>query len=451
MTATTPGIAPPLHRGRRFRAWTLLNWVPIVLVLASLLVTGVVTVRHTQALSPLDEWVYYDYTLKIPSQGIVHRGETLGKGALEQMSCFGDAYGRRGDPCGSDYSDLSRYPQGAKTSADIYPPTYFAVTWAIGEAIHAVTGIDFLTAARLSGLFWLSGGVLVLYLLLRRFGVPKLVTLGVGLIVIASPSTYWSSTYISTDAPVLLAGAAALLIAFRAIDGKGGGWWLVPIAVVCALTKVTTLLGVGLAVLILLMYALWRRGTEPLGRDHRRRLILIAVVSAVAAVAAQVLWIGVRALIAVGPAIGQGVESAGPIGVRWLLTMATVFVDPGPLLFAGWNPGWRLPAIVQLPMQWLPIAGVVGALFMATRSIATKAFGIATAVSLVVFAPLLALAMSVALGGVYPVPPRYGIALIPAFMTALALIVRNRLATWLLIGYGAFCCVVIVVYAILHR
>ena len=59
--------------------------------------------------------------------------------------------------------------------------------------------------------------------------------------------------------------------------------------------------------------------------------------------------------------------------------------------------------------------------------------------------------MSVLLGGVYPVPPRYGIALIPAFLTALALIVRNRLATWLLIGYGAFCCLVIIVYAILHR
>ena len=451
MTAAAPEIAPPPTRGSRFRAWTLLNWVPIVLVLASLLVTGVVTVRHTQALSPLDEWVYYDYTVKIPTQGIVRRGETLGRGALEQMSCFGDAYGRRGDPCGSDYSDLSSYPQGAKTSADIYPPTYFAVTWAIGAAIHGVTGLSFLTSARLSGFFWLSGGVLVLYLLLRRFGIPKLVTLGIGLIVIASPSTYWSSTYISTDAPVLLAGAAALLFAFRAIDGRRGAWWLVAIAVVGALTKVTTLLGVGLAVLIMLMYALWRRRGEPLERDHRRRIVLIALVSGVSAVAATALWFGVRALIAVGPAIGQGVESTGPLGVRWLLNMTTVFLEPGPLLFAGWNPGWRLPAIVGLPMQWLPIAGVIGALFMATRSIATKSFGIATAVSILLFAPLLALAMSVLLGGVYPVPPRYGIALIPAFLTALALIVRNRLATWLLIGYGAFCCLVIIVYAILHR
>jgi len=435
--------------GTRLRGWALLNWVPIVLVFASLLVTGIVTVRHTQALSPLDEWVYYDYTLKIPSQGIVRQGESIGEGALEQMSCYGDFFGQRGDPCGSSYSDVRSYPQDGKTTADIYTPLYFGFTWGMGEIIHAVTGLKFLTAARLTGFFWLSGGVLVLYMLMRRFGIPKLVTLGIGLAVIASPSTIWSSTYISTDAPALLAGGAALLFAFRAIDRRRGAWWLIPIAVVSIWLKVTTIFGVGLAVLILLMYALWHRRADPLDSGHRRRLLILAGSTAVAAVAAEVIWLGIHAAIAIGPGPSQGL--AAPFSWRGLLDLGAIFLSPGPLMAGGWNAGYGIPNLLMLPMTWVPVAGIIGVLFMATRSIAVKSFGIATAISAVAFAPALFFAMNVVLGSVFPVIPRYGIALIPAFVVAAGLIVRNRLGTWITVAYGCVCVVAVIAAALITR
>jgi hypothetical protein len=446
---TPPADAGSARRRTGFRGWALLNWVPIVLVFASLLVTGVVTARHTQALSPLDEWVYYDYTLKIPSQGIVRQGESIGKGALEQMSCYGDFFGQRGDPCGSSYSDVRSYPQDGKTTADIYTPLYFGFTWAVGEAIHLVTGVKFLTAARLSGFFWLSGGVIILYMLMRRFGIPKLVTLGVGLTVIAAPSTLWSSTYISTDAPTLVAGGAALLFAFRAIDRKRGVWWLLPVAAVSIWLKVTTIFGVGLAVLVLLIYALWRRKDDPLDRDHRRRLVLLATATAVTAVAAEIVWLGIHTAIAIGPGPSQGL--AAPFSWRALLDLGTIFISPGPLMSGGWNAGYGLPNLLMLPTSWLPTAGIIGVLFMATRSLAVKSFGIATAIAAIAFAPALFFAMNVVLGSVFPVIPRYGISLIPAFMVTVGLIVRNRLATWGLVVYGAVCVVAVVVAALLVR
>lgn len=447
MTVETP-TAPP-KGARKLRAWAALNWVPIVLVLASLVVTGVVTARHTQALSPLDEWVYYDYTVKIPSQGIVRQGETIGKEALEQMSCYGDSYGQRGDPCGSDYAHPDLYPQDGKTSADIYTPLYFGFTWAVGETIHLLTGIKFLTAARFSGFFWLSGGVIVLYMLMRRFGIPKLVTLGVGLMVVAAPSTIWSSTFISTDAPALLAGGATLLFAFRAIDRKRGAWWLIPIAVVSVWLKVTTIFAVGLAVLILLLYALWRRREDPLEKDHRRNLLVLAVSTGVAAFAAEVFWLVVHSLLSLQAGPSQGLDEA--FAIRPFLDLGVIFLAPGPLMSGGWNQGYGIPNLLMSPMAWLPIAGIIGVLFMATRSLSTKAFAIAVAISAIAFAPVLSFAMNVVLGAVYPVLPRYGIALEAAFMTAVGLIVRNRLASWLVVAYGAVCVVVVVVTALLIR
>ncbi|MFP3394568.1 hypothetical protein SB782_37990, partial [Brevibacillus sp. SIMBA_076] len=47
---------------------------PVLLVIASLLV-GIVHVPQHKTLSPIDEYQYIDYLAKVPTQGVVHRGE----------------------------------------------------------------------------------------------------------------------------------------------------------------------------------------------------------------------------------------------------------------------------------------------------------------------------------------------------------------------------------------
>lgn len=407
-------------------------------MLAALLMCGVVTAKHSPQLSPLDEWVYYDYVLKIPEQGIVKQGELIGEGALEAMACFGDTFGPRGEACDGDYGDEhSVYPQEGKTTADLYTPIYFTVTWVLAKPIELLTGIEFLTAARLTGFFWLAGGLLVFTSLMRRFWVPQVVTLGLGLAIIASPSTTWTYTYLSTDAPMFLVGAALLLLALNVVRGDRRALvWLTVAGVLGIWLKVTSILAVGLVVGFLLLKAIWNRTRERIPSGHRFdwRLIRAALAVGGAAVAAELVWLFIRASIAVGEGPSQGVATV--FAWRDVAGLSTIFFSPGPLTTAGYLDTYGVPYFFTYPLSWLCIAGVI-ALALATRhSPLRQSLGAATLVAAVLFAPVLALVMNVLLGQVFPVLPRYGMSLAPAFVVAASTVLRNRLGRALMIVYG---------------
>ena len=126
MPVLTGEATKPVSRPTSVLKFLSAFWVPAVLVLAAIGVSGTVTALHTEEMSPIDEWVYLDYLNKFPSQGIVHRGEDIGLDALEQMACHGvKVYGPMGPPCGSNYEDRIReVPYLGQTSADLYTPVY---------------------------------------------------------------------------------------------------------------------------------------------------------------------------------------------------------------------------------------------------------------------------------------------------------------------------------------
>lgn len=177
--------------------------VPALLLLAALIMCVIVTLSHSNQISPIDEWVYLDYLYKLPADAIALQGEAIGQQALQQMSCEGvKPYGAMGAPCGSDYeSQRALYPQDGLTSADAYTPVYFALTWFAGKAIQAVTSLGEVPSLRLTGFLWLAGGLIAFYLLMRAMRVPKLAILALGLIFIATPFAWWTYTYVNTDAP----------------------------------------------------------------------------------------------------------------------------------------------------------------------------------------------------------------------------------------------------------
>ncbi|WP_431279737.1 hypothetical protein [Leifsonia poae] len=109
---------------RRTWAATRRRWVPLLLVFASFVMGFTVTAHHTEALSPIDEWVYADYLYKLPQQVLIPRGQEIGPEALKLMACTGvREYGPMGPECGSDYAaHLDEFPQGGITSADGYTP-----------------------------------------------------------------------------------------------------------------------------------------------------------------------------------------------------------------------------------------------------------------------------------------------------------------------------------------
>ena len=432
----------------RFAHWFRRFWVPVVLVIVSLGMAGTVTVMHGDSMSPIDEWVYTDYLDKLPEQGIVYQGEAVGHEALDRMACDGVLlYGPMGPDCGGDYSDLSEFPFSGITSADAYTPVYFAVTRVVGDGIAFVTGVDQLTGWRLTGPLWLAATMVVFWLLLRRWEVPSLATLGLGVALIASPFGWWTYTWVSTDAPSFLAGALMLLLASRYTAGAGSGWWLILVGALALVFKTTNILAVCLAALYLLIVWLselrsteWRGiRTERPGHAGRSSFALLGfgVLALAAAAIAQFGWLTIRSMIAQGEPANQAI--AGQLDRIETLSQLANFL-PGTIIsnvnlvgtsdYALPFPNWSV-----MPLSWLCIAGVIGAFWQLTGNTRRSPLVIAIAISAIAFAPMLAIVIQLTTGSYFPLPPRYGAPILAGFLLAAGLTMRNRWAQWLLLGY----------------
>jgi hypothetical protein len=432
-------------RRDRLLSWIRRSWVPLVLVVASLAMTGAVTASHTAQFSPYDEWVYYDYVTKVPEQFVVHQGEDIGPAALEAMACDGDTFGPRGEPCGGPYVNPAAYPQSGKTSADLYTPVYFVITWGLAQIFQFALGLDLLTAARLTGFFWLAGGMWLFASLMSKFRVPRLVTLGLGVAFIGSPIAAFTFTYITTDSPGFLVGALTLLATVRFVRGEGSGWWLVPISIFALALKVTNLVIVGLMLVFLIIYALsmWRRRDELAAGVTRVKLIVVGFLATLSGMAGVMIWLAIRSAIKISDQPDQGlVEEV--INLRTMSGLTSTFF-PGPF---GLTTGpLTIPASVAQPFVWLAIAGVIGFLFQSRRGNIERSLSIALAVAVTLFAPLMLIGMYIVLGAMPPVSGRYSAGLVPAMLLATGMIMRNGIARWGVLIYGIGMLVVELAYA----
>lgn len=424
-------------------------WVPALLVLASLGVAGTVTILHTEALSPVDEWVYMDYLYKLPSEGLVNQGEPIGEEALDIMACDGvKPYGPMGAPCGGDYSDVSRFPFGGITSADAYTPIYFAITRVAGDAIHWVTGIDLVTSWRLTGSLWLAGGMLVFYGLLRQWNVRPINILGLGLAFIASPFAWWTYTYVSTDAPSFLLGAALLYFAVRYVRGQSSGWWLPALSLLAVLVKVTNILAVCLVALYLLAqwiaefrrseWAGWRTLRDLEVKRHSLALVGFAALSVAVATAGQIGWLAIRRALAVGVPADQSIGVY--LGGTELTSQLANFL-PGTILSnvnisGSTGVAYTIPGYIVAPLSWICVAGVIGAFWSLRKNTTTAPIVVAVAIAAALFAPMLAIVIQVTTGAYFPLPPRYGASVLAGFLLLAGISIHNRWASWALLGYG---------------
>lgn len=451
----------PASWGRRAWRGTRKRWVPLLLVFASFVMGFTVTAHHSEALSPIDEWVYTDYLYKLPQQVIIPRGQEIGPEALALMACAGvREYGAMGPKCGSDYSaHLDQFPQGGITSADGYTPLYFVITWVGAKAIQLVTHTSLVEAARFTGAFWLAGGMLLFYWLLSLMRIRPVITLGLGLAVIASPFAWWTFTFISTDAPVFALGALMLIAAIKYLRGQWSGWWLPVLAAVATLFKITAILAAALVALFLILeYVRRRMRARPRRRgfDWRSALLgrgedgalMIAVSTGIAALVAEVGWLALRAAVAVGPAANQGVT-----GRMTLKDLGSQFVNflPGTIISnvnitGRVELGLPIPPFIVEPLSWITVGGVVGAVAIYTWRRANSPLVYAVAALAILGAPLLAISLDVQ-GTYFPIPPRYGTALLPAFLLVAALIVRTRVAKTLLVAYPIVVLGVVLVYS----
>lgn len=413
---------------------------PLLLVLVACVSVGV-HVPDNRALSPIDEWVYADYLDKVPTQGVVTRGEETGEFARSELACNGVRLALDENPvlcaqvaAGTEKdSDL---PMGGVTSADIYTPAYFAVTWVMAKTIQFLGVDDLLDAASYAGAVWLSVGLLFLFAAMRRLGVARTVAVSLGALVTASPGAFWSSTYVSTDAPALAVGGSLLWLAVRIVQGRSGKVAFVLVSLVGVVLKAQFLLAIAVAGLAVVGWTAARAFSER-GHDARRggwavrallaRETLTVVASLVVAVVIQVVWAVVRSAIATGPYPDQSV--ALPVTVHGLLAEVLKFL---PLTAQDPTDVANSIALVTAGtlVSWLSIAGVIGLVAVGRDDAESTWFARAALVAAVLAGPVLAAGSIVVSGYYFELPYRYGLAMLPAFMLC-AGVLLSRQRAWL--------------------
>jgi hypothetical protein len=420
---------------------------------------------HTAQLSPVDEWVYVDYLYKLPTQGVVHRGENLGEQALQIMACDGEKiYGPMGPKCGSDYEALrKKFPYEGKTSADLYTPAYFGITWVVGGAIHLVTGLDLVTSWRLTGPLWQAFGMVMLFYLMRMWKVKPLAILALGLAVISSPFSWWTYSYVSTDAPSFSLGVLALIAAVGFVRGRSSGWWVVLVSAVAIAFKGTNILAIALVGLYLLIQWLWERksttwsgwATTRPGLPERRWLALpgIAVMSGVGAVVVELVWLFIRNAIAIAPQPDQGVSA--PLDINNLGVQVMNFlpntITSNVVLSGTTTLAYPIPPWVVWPLSVISVAGVVGAFWGLRRGAKRTPLVIAAFAMALLAGPLLAVSVVIQGGGYFPLPPRYGAPILGGFLLLAGMTLKYRPAVRVILGYSIALTGVVLVTAPLIR
>ncbi|TDT66061.1 hypothetical protein EDF20_0865 [Frigoribacterium sp. PhB116] len=416
-------------------------WAPALLVLMAV-VSVAVHVPENTAISPIDEYVYADYIQQMPERPVVAQGDLTGPEAREALICLGN----RGiqppaEPSCEDAATApsSEFVMGGKTSADIYTPFYFVTTWAVAQPLVAL-GVGLLDAASLVGALWLSLALVLLWLALRSLRVPDAVTVGIGALLVASPSAYWSTTYVSTDAPSLAVGAALLWLVLRVVRGQGGLTAVVLVSVVGVLFKVQNIAAVAFAALALLIWAVGEASSgDRVGRARRvlrslvSRPVVAGVVAVVGSVVAQGAWLVVRSAIAVGPSADQG--TALPLTAKGVLSESLKFLSGTGLDPTGGMNGIAISTAGVL-VSWLSVAGVIAMVVLAGRRSAESVVAWSALVVSLVIGPVLVLGVSAVTHYYFSLPTRYGISLLPAFLACAAMLVSRRRSAGLVLASG---------------
>lgn len=416
----------------------------LALIVASFVFTTEQVNEHDM-LSPIDEYQYIGYYANVADHGIVRRGEAMPLFARRYMVCNGvrNIPEMPPNPQACRKPNSVGYPIEGGTTADLYTPLYFGATRALAQPFVWL-GVDFVSAGRLVGGFWLSLGAVFLYLAMRRRNVPIPVAVGLNLVMVGSLAAYWGNTYISTDATALAAGGLAALLTMQALDGRRRALALLPLAgALATLFKLQNLIGFGVAALVLLLVAAYESTQRSGGAMSRLRAFAVdrrtlsGTATILLSIVAQGAWIALRSALAVGeqPKFGFG---APLVGSNLIVELGNFLPSMGGGALAPYATGpASLPAYAVA--TGLAIGGCVGLALSTGVAPVRRVVGVATVLVAVLAAPALAIVVGIVEDNYVPLPSRYAHSLLPWALLSAALLINNPRPwlRWAVLALGA--------------
>lgn len=435
-TETTAGTGSALSR------LLAVGWVPyLVLALFAGGYTAVAQTGTSSAFSQFDEYQYFDYLTKVPHQGFVRQGEETSQETRRRSSCEGiQFFGPVGVGCDvSPQEPKEAFPVGGHNSADIYTPLYFAPTRVLAQPFLWL-GLDLLEAGRAVGGLWLFLGLAGIFAVQRRLRVDPAVALGVALVVVALPSTFWATQFISTDAPTYLVVSLIALAGLRFAAGDGRAWELPAASALAVGMKVNNIAGLGLTLIALLLFVISSRrsGDVPARLPTTARTVVVSVVSVVSAVGVYAVWLAIRAGTAIS-VHSADIDQFNKQPFRWRLLAdeALRFAPDVGRVVLPRQPDWW-PALVETVF---PLVGV-GALAIALVATGTmwrarRSIAVGVLLTLLLFGPLLVLMMVIVSGSYVELTVRYGIVFVVPYAVLIGLVGHQvRLRGGVVLGIG---------------
>ncbi len=246
--------------------WARIATVLAVAVLAPAVLVAIVIVRNP-TYSPLDEHAHSDYLRRIEQGEIPRVGDLVLQETVADVQCRTQR-GQRAQPCGLPSYDPAIVGAAGYQYEAQQPPAYYAVTALLRQVARIGPVDSFLVSARLTGIAWLSAGLLVFFAACRRLGCRWWPTTTATFLLGMGPGVLYQSAAVNNDAAAILTGSLALLMFAQLRDATGRGrialWCAVAVALV--LVKPTGVIAIGAACGALLLDAwLDRRLTPRLG------------------------------------------------------------------------------------------------------------------------------------------------------------------------------------------
>jgi hypothetical protein len=398
--------------------------------------------RDDRKLSPIDEVQHVDYMVKAGTLHLPRNGEKDGLIARHEAACRGIEAPYTPPPCASAGSAPdTAFPEDAFDTASSDPPLYYVVTGLAARALHAVAHLDsYVTAGRLLGIAWLASAMVVLWFMLVEMGAGLVVRTAVGVLLVSTPAVVHAHATVTSDATLLLAGAAALLTVLRWERRAGPGWLVIAVALLCALAKVPALLAVGVASLYLLVRAV-RRDSGAGDARPRTQLVGMAVGSTAVSVLTTLVWFWIthrRAVPGAPTPPSTALFHATRLQLDQVVRQVGAFLSPvsHPPLLAPLLSVFTV-AIIDV-LNALVLAGSFGAAAFAGARSRVEALAISTTALMLIGGPALVVAIYASDHSVLPdIPARYGLALLPAAMACLAALLAKAWARWAAATFAA--------------
>ena len=400
------------------------------LVAVALLVVVPHVVRY-RTLSPIDELTHVDYLFRISNGSMLRQGDLLGQDAMRELSCrrIDDVY--EPPPCRSGRYDPQEFGHIKESGAAQHPPLYYALTAYLGRGLQAATGLDSLVdAGRLIGALWLAGGLILFWYAGGRLRISQAGRIVVAVLIATTPVVVHASTTVNNDASALAAGAVLAVLAVGFEQERVKPWVLILGAALVVLAKSTNIVGVAGTAVFLGIRAVARRGE----RAARDRLLWGSGALLAGAVVSVAGWLVVRDALARAPTSALvEFHQVGALQVGDVLGQAFALVTPVV------NP--HLPPFLQLSAVLFTIqlvnlafiAGSFGGMLGAGRPGPPRGMGVAAALAMVLGGIAFTLINYFVAGVFFPIPPRYGLSLLPILGLALGAALE-RLPALLTIG-----------------